>query len=172
MAPGASAALESILYAPVAVVSLAYKQQQVARSLSGFGFLAPRSSGLRTLGSVWNSSLFPARAPEGHVLLTNFVGGATDPSATKLSEEELAALVHREIAPILKITGVPEKVRTTRYSRAIPQYNLGHLARLQEIQDSIVQVPRLRLIGNYWKGPAIGTCVEQALAVAEEIRIS
>jgi len=172
MVPGASAALESILYAPVAVVSLAYKQQQVARSLSGFGFLAPRSSGLRTLGSVWNSSLFRARAPEGHVLLTNFVGGATDPSATKLSEEELAALVHREIAPILKITGVPEKVRTTRYSHAIPQYNLGHLERLQEIQDSIAQVPQLRLIGNYWKGPAIGTCVEQALAVADEIRIS
>jgi protoporphyrinogen/coproporphyrinogen III oxidase len=172
MVPAASAALESILYAPVAVVSLAYKQQQVARSLSGFGFLASRSSGLRTLGSVWNSSLFPARAPEGHVLLTNFVGGATDPSATKLSQEELAALVHREIAPILKITGVPEKVRTTRYSQAIPQYNLGHLARLQEIRDSIAQVPRLRLIGNYWKGPAIGTCVEQALAVADEIRIS
>jgi len=172
LVPGASAALESILYAPVAVVSLAYKQQQVARSLSGFGFLAPRSSGLRILGSVWNSSLFRARAPAGHVLLTNFVGGATDPSATKLSEEELAALVHREIAPILKITGVPEKVRTTRYSHAIPQYNLGHLERLQEIQDSIAQVPRLRLIGNYWKGPAIGTCVEQALAAAEEIRIS
>ena len=172
MVPAASAALDGILYAPVAVVSLAYKQQQVARSLSGFGFLAPRSSGLRTLGSVWNSSLFPARAPEGHVLLTNFVGGATDPSATRLSEEELAALVHREIAPILKITGAPEKVRTTRYSHAIPQYNLGHLERLQEIHDSIAQVPRLRLIGNYWKGPAIGTCVEQALAVAEEIRIS
>jgi oxygen-dependent protoporphyrinogen oxidase len=172
LVPGASAALQSILYAPVAVVSLAYKQQQVARSLNGFGFLAPRSSGLRTLGSVWSSSLFRARAPEGHVLLTNFVGGATDPSATKLSEEELAALVHREIAPILKITGVPEKVRTTRYSHAIPQYNLGHLERLQEIQDSIAQVPRLRLIGNYWKGPAIGTCVQQALAVAEEIRIS
>jgi oxygen-dependent protoporphyrinogen oxidase len=172
LVPGASAALQSILYAPVAVVSLAYKQQQVARSLNGFGFLAPRSSGLRTLGSVWSSSLFRARAPEGHVLLTNFVGGATDPSATRLSEEELAALVHREIAPILKITGVPEKVRTTRYPHAIPQYNLGHLERLQEIQDSIAQVPRLRLIGNYWKGPAIGTCVEQALAVAEEIRIS
>jgi len=172
MVPAASAALENILYAPVAVVSLAYKRQQVARSLSGFGFLAPRSSELRTLGSVWNSSLFPARAPEGHVLLTNFVGGATDPSATALSEEELAALVHREIAPILKITGVPEKVRTTRYRHAIPQYNLGHLERLQEIQDSIARVPGLRLIGNYWKGPAIGTCVEQALAVAEEIRIS
>jgi len=74
MVPGAGAALESILYASVAVVSLAYKQQQVARSLSGFGFLAPRSAGLRTLGSVWNSSLFPARAPEGQVLLTKLRG--------------------------------------------------------------------------------------------------
>lgn len=172
MVPAVSTGLDKISYAPVAVVSLTYKQQQVAQSLKGFGFLAPRSSGLRTLGSVWNSSLFALRAPEGHVLLTNFVGGATDPSVTVLSEEELAALVHREIAPILKITGVPEKARTTRYSQAIPQYNLGHLDRLQQIQDAIAQVPHLHLIGNYWKGPAIGTCVEQALAVAEEIRIS
>jgi oxygen-dependent protoporphyrinogen oxidase len=169
--PAASAALDKISYAPVALVSLAYKQEQVAQTLNGFGFLAPRSSGLRTLGSVWNSSLFSARAPDGYALLTNFVGGATDPSATNLSEDELVSLVHREISPILKITGVPEKVRTTRYSHAIPQYNLGHLDRLQEIQDSIAQVPGLRLIGNYWKGPAIGACVEQALAVADEIRI-
>jgi oxygen-dependent protoporphyrinogen oxidase len=126
---------------------------------------------MRTLGSVWNSSLFPSRAPQGHVLLTSFVGGATDPSAAALSEEELGSLVHREIAPILQISGDPAVARVTRYSRAIPQYNLGHLERLQEVQAAIAQVPGLRVIGNYWKGPSIGACVEHSLAVAEEIRI-
>jgi oxygen-dependent protoporphyrinogen oxidase len=171
VAPAASSALERISYAPVAVVSLGYKREQVRNSLLGFGFLAPRSSRMRTLGSVWNSSLFPSRAPQGHVLLTSFVGGATDPSAAALSEEELGSLVHREIAPILQISGDPAVARVTRYSRAIPQYNLGHLERLQEVQAAIAQVPGLRVIGNYWKGPSIGACVEHSLAVAEEIRI-
>src|SRR4029077_16971304 len=95
--------LAGIEYAPVAVVSLGYRRQDVGHSLDGFGFLVPRSSGLRILGAVWNSSLFPERAPAGHVLLTSFVGGATDSDAAKLSSDELAALVHREVAPILQI---------------------------------------------------------------------
>jgi oxygen-dependent protoporphyrinogen oxidase len=171
MAPAASVALNKISYAPLAVVSLGYKREQIGRSLNGFGFLAPRSSGLRTLGSVWNSSVFPSRVPRNHALLTNFVGGATDASAAMLSDAELASLVHCEIAPILKIRSNPAASRVTRYAQAIPQYNLGHLERLREIQATIAQVPGLRLIGNYWNGPAIGVCVQQALAVAEEIRI-
>src|SRR4029077_13371989 len=76
-----TALLHAVEYAPVAVVSLAYRKQDVGHSLNGFGFLVPRSAGLRTLGTIWNSSLFPGRAPEGHVLLTSFIGGALDPSA-------------------------------------------------------------------------------------------
>jgi len=76
--------LGGIEYASVVVVSLGYRRQDVGRSLDGFGFLVPRSSGLGVLGSVWNSSLFPERAPVGHVLLTSFVGGARDPGAVKL----------------------------------------------------------------------------------------
>lgn len=170
LASVAAAALEKISYAPVAVVSLGYQRGQVGNPLQGFGFLAPRSSGLRTLGCVWNSSLFPSRAPKGHVLLTNFIGGATDPSASTLGEQELAELVHREIAAVLKITRDPTVARVTRYTRAIPQYNLGHLERLKTIQDAIAAIPGLQIIGNYWKGPAIGACVEHSLAVATEIQ--
>jgi len=171
IAPAASDALEKISYAAVALVSLAYKREQVRHSLLGFGFLAPRSSGIRTLGTVWNSSLFPGRAPQGHVLLTSFVGGATDPAAASLPEEDLTALVHREIAPILQITGDPAVTRATSYAKAIPQYNLGHVERLKAVQDALVRIPDLWIIGNYWKGPSIGSCIERALAIADAVRI-
>lgn len=171
ISPAASGALEKISYAPMAVVSLGYKREHVRHSLGGFGFLVPRSSGRRTLGTVWNSSVFRGRAPEGHVLLTSFVGGATDPTAASLSREELAALVHREIAPILQTTGNPVLNRVTPYLKAIPQYNLGHLDRLKTIQDAVARIPGLWIIGNYWKGPSIGACVEHAMAIADTIRI-
>jgi oxygen-dependent protoporphyrinogen oxidase len=171
IASAPNGALREIPYAPVAVVSLGYNREQVRRSLVGFGFLVPRSSGRRTLGTVWNSSLFSGRAPQGHVLLTSFVGGATDRTAASLSEKELAALVHGEIAPILQITGTPAVTRVTPYAEAIPQYNLGHLERLKAIQDAVARIPGLWIIGNYWKGPSIGACVEHAMAIADTIRI-
>lgn len=169
--PPACGALQKVSYAPVAVVSLGYRTEQIRHSMEGFGFLVPRSAGIRTLGAVWNSSLFPGRAPQGHVLLTSFMGGATDPAAASLPAEELATTVHRELSPLLRISGESVASRVTRYERAIPQYNLGHLDRLKSIQDAIGAVPGLWMTGNYWKGPAIGACVEHALSVAEAVRI-
>ena len=160
----------SIEYAPVAVVSLGYRKKDVGHSLNGFGFLVPRSAGLRVLGCVWNSSLFPGRAPEAHALLTSFAGGTTDPAATKLQPEELSSLVHREISPLLSIGSEPVFSNVTIWRRALPQYNLGHGERLSAIAEACSRFPGLYLIGNYLRGPAIGSCVDQALAVAEEMR--
>jgi oxygen-dependent protoporphyrinogen oxidase len=162
--------LTSVEYAAVAVVSLGYRRSDVGRSLDGFGFLAPRSAGLRILGTVWNSSLFPGRAPDGHALLTTFVGGATDPSAAKLQREELSSLVQREIAPLLAIKSAPTFSNVTIWPRALPQYNLGHGDRLASIAKNLARFPGIFLAGNYLRGPAIGSCVEQALAVAEELK--
>jgi|HubBroStandDraft_6_1064221.scaffolds.fasta_scaffold17004_4 oxygen-dependent protoporphyrinogen oxidase len=165
-----AAPLGEIEYAPVAVVSLGYRQDDVQHSLDGFGFLIPRSEGLRTLGTVWNSSLFPNRAPRGSVLLTSFIGGATDPQAVSLSAEEISAIVHREISPILSIRNQPTFSSVHIYERAIPQYNIGHTARLSHLQQQSSSLLNLKLVGNYLRGPAIGACIEQALAVADEIR--
>ena len=162
--------LGTVEYAAVAVVSLGYAKADVGHSLDGFGFLVPRSAGLRILGTVWNSSLFPGRAPNGHALLTTFVGGATDPSATKLSSEELSSLVHREIAPLLAIKSEPAFCNVTIWPRALPQYNLGHSDRLASLNEALAQFPGIFLTGNYLRGPAIGACVEQALAVAEQVK--
>lgn len=159
-------------YSGVAVVSLGYRKEDVGHSLAGFGFLVPRSSGLSVLGTVWNSSLFPGRAPEGHVLLTSFVGGATNPGAIQLSADQLVAQVHREIAPLLQLRKEPVFSHVTIWPRALPQYNLGHTLRLAAIDECRAAYPGLYFAGNYLNGPAIGTCVEQALKVADEIRVS
>jgi oxygen-dependent protoporphyrinogen oxidase len=166
---GFESALQGITYAPVAVVSLGYRKNAVGNALDGFGFLVPRSAGLEILGSVWNSSLFHGRAPEGHALLTSFVGGTTNPHAVTRSKEELTALVHREIAPLLDIKEPPIFSSVNVYQRAIPQYTLGHTDRLATLSALQTKYPGLRLAGNYLRGPAIGACVEQALAVAGEI---
>src|SRR5262249_34893508 len=151
-------------------VSLGYKREEVGHRLDGFGFLIPRTSGLRVLGTVWNSSLFPGRAPDGHVLLTSFVGGATDPAAAALSAEEIIALVQREVGPLLAIRCGPAFSAVQIYPRALPQYNLGHAARLAKVQTLRRALPKLWLAGNYFRGPSIGACVEHSLAVADEVR--
>jgi protoporphyrinogen/coproporphyrinogen III oxidase len=168
-----NAAFEPVLggieYAPVAVVSLGYRREDVGHSLEGFGFLVPRSSGLRVLGSVWNSSLFPERAPAGHALLTSFVGGATDPSAVELSSGDLVALAHREVAPVLQIRAAPVLSHVQVYRRALPQYNMGHAERLMALERLRNDLPGLFLVGNYFRGPAIGNCVELGMAMADAL---
>ena len=168
--PSFESPLSSIEYASVAVVSLAYRKSDIGHSLNGFGFLVPRSAGLRVLGSVWNSSLFQGRAQEGHALLTSFIGGTTDLAAPKLQSQELVSLVHREISPLLSIQSQPVFSNVTIWPRALPQYNLGHADRLTAIAKTCARIPGLWLTGNYLQGPAIGSCVDQALAVAEEVR--
>lgn len=161
-------ALSPIAYAPVAVVSLGYPKHSIRHSLDGFGFLVPRSSGLRMLGTVWNSSLFANRAPDGHVLLTSFVGGATDPTAVSLSDPEIVSTVHRELASILSISQPPSLSNVHTWPRGIPQYNLGHLQHMKHLAQMQKKYPSIRLIGNYLRGPALGACAEQALTVAQE----
>jgi len=162
----------AIEFAPVAVVSLGYRKADIDHALDGFGFLVPRSSGLNVLGTVWNSSLFSGRAPEGYALLTSFVGGATNSAITKKSPEELVALIHGEISRLLGIQNQPVFFNVTVWPRAIPQYNLGHLARLAAIEKLRTAFPGLHFAGNYLRGPAIGSCIDHALKVADEIRVS
>ncbi len=162
--------LSSIEYAAVAVVSLGYRKNDVGHSLNGFGFLVPRSASLRVLGTVWNSSLFHGRAREGHSLITSFVGGTTDAAAATLEPQELANLVHREISTLLSTRSQPVFSNVTIWPHALPQYNLGHGERLAAVAEVCSRFPGLWLTGNYLQGPAIGSCVDQALAVAEEVR--
>jgi protoporphyrinogen/coproporphyrinogen III oxidase len=160
-----------IEYAPVAVVSTCYRREQIQRDPDGFGFLVPRSEGLRVLGTVFNSALFAGRAPDGMVCFTNFAGGATDPKFCELSDEEITETICAEVSRVLGITGKPVATNLHRYVRALPQYNLGHSQIVKSLEALTASMPGLFLAGNYLSGPSIGSCVEQAFRTAEAVRV-
>jgi oxygen-dependent protoporphyrinogen oxidase len=161
-----SAILSRIVYAPVAVISAGYRLEQIGQTGEGFGFLIPRSEGLRVLGTVWNSSLFAGCAPKGMSLFTSFAGGATDTALFERTDEEIAEIVCAEVAKILRITGPPIAHLVQRYERALPQYNLGHLSTIASLRSLAESVPGLFFAGNYLDGPAIGACVDHATQTA------
>jgi protoporphyrinogen/coproporphyrinogen III oxidase len=161
--------LSGVPYAPVAVVAANYYRQQVGDPLEGFGFLVPRGQKVRTLGTVWNSSLFQGRAREGTVTMTSFIGGATDVEIVQQSEQEIARIVQDENAHILGITGPPIESAVWGYTRALPQYNLGHGHIVEAIRDAERQMPGLFFAGNYLEGPAIGKCVENGFHAADAV---
>jgi oxygen-dependent protoporphyrinogen oxidase len=158
-------------YAPVAVVAACYRREQIQRPPDGFGFLVPRAEHLRLLGTVFNSSLFAGRAPEGMDCFTSFAGGATDPGFCELSEADITETICAEVARVLGITGTPVATNMHRYARALPQYNLGHSQTVKSLEALTASMPGLFFAGNYLSGPSIGACVEQADRTAEAVRV-
>ena len=170
-APGPlTMALSGIPYAPIAVVAQAYRREHVGHTLEGFGFLIPRTSKLRTLGVIWNSSLFPGRCPPGMVLMTSFLGGAMDPELVDMDEMQIASQVQEDIGNLLQITHPPVAQHIWRHARALPQYNLGHAQRVSVIRAELAALPGLFVAGNYLDGPSMGNCVAQAFTTAKSVR--
>jgi len=169
--PQIAEALAAIEYPPLVSVALAYERERVGHSADGFGFLAPRASGMRTLGAIFGSSLFEDRAPDGWQSFTCFVGGATDPSSIDLSDDEIVAVVASDLERALDAKGAPRVLSVTRWRRAIPQYTIGHRARIaiaEKEADSI----GVRLLGNYLHGVSVGDCVAHARKMASEIAVA
>jgi protoporphyrinogen/coproporphyrinogen III oxidase len=162
--------LSGIAYAGVAVVAAGYYSQQVSQPSDGFGVLIPRSEKYRTLGTVWNSSLFPGRAHDGQIVMTSFIGGATDPAILEKSDDEIAAIVHAENARILGITGPPVATCLWKHPKALPQYNLGHLHVVAAIREAERATPGLFFAGNYLKGPSIPACIDNGFQTAEAVK--
>jgi protoporphyrinogen/coproporphyrinogen III oxidase len=163
-------ALSGIAYAGVAVVTAGYHSKQIGAVLDGFGVLIPRSEKIQTLGTVWNSTLFPDRGGEGRATLTSFIGGATDPEIIALPDAEIEAIVHNENARILAITGQPIVSRVWKHEKALPQYNLGHGHVVETVRESEHAIPGLYFAGNYLEGPSIGKCVDRGSQTAEAAR--
>ncbi len=171
IAPAARPALQAIPYPPVACVVLAYPTAHFRVSLRGFGNLIPRHQGIRTLGSIWSSSLFPGRAPDGWALLTNFIGGATDEAIASLSQEQIVAEVDRDLRAMLLMPDAPEPtvLAVHLWKRAIPQYTLGHQQRLNTIHQAIAGLPGLYLCSNYLDGVSLGDCARRGQETADRI---
>jgi len=174
IAPGFAESLGRIEYAGVAQVSAGYGLEQInywnaEKGLEGFGFLVPRAEGLRLLGTVWNSSLFAERAPTGMVTFTSFLGGMTDSEIVSKTPGQIAVIANSELASILGITGEPAGQHVSSWRRALPQYNIGHQGVVSAVRDLTVRTPGIFLAGNYFAGPSIGACIENANEVAHNV---
>jgi oxygen-dependent protoporphyrinogen oxidase len=168
-ADDAAVALGEIPFAGVHVVATGYERKQVDHPLRGFGALIPRMEGLRILGTIWTSSTFAGRAPEGHVLLTTMVGGAHDPAANDLGKDELLATVLQEIEPFYRIDGQPGFVKMFRWPVGIPQYNLGHLEHVAAARKALAEHPGVFLTGNSVAGVSMNHCVAHSEKISEEV---
>ena len=170
--PEISSVLQAFTYPTVACVVLAYPLSDVNGKLVGFGNLIPRGQGIRTLGTIWTSSLFPDRAPAGWQTLSSYIGGATDSEIANLDAEQIVGEVHRDLSRILLKPGAaqPKVLAVNVWKRAIPQYNLGHFDRLEQIENGLKSLPGLYLCSNYVGGVALGDCVRRGFERAQEVR--
>ncbi|MBI4293412.1 MAG: protoporphyrinogen oxidase [Betaproteobacteria bacterium] len=165
----AAAALEQIPYPPVASVACAYARADVAHALDGFGFLVPKKEQRQILGTIFSSTLFPNRAPEGSVLLTTFVGGMRQPELARSDDAAIASLVQKELASLLGMRAPPQRLWVNRWERAIPQYTLGHLGRVFAIEEAERALPGLFFCANYLGGISVADCIKSSRAAAERV---
>lgn len=178
-APAAAEALASFDYPPVGAVTLAYPVSAIRDdrkaadgSVPGFGQLHPRSQGVTTLGTIYSSSLFPGRCPNGEMLLLNYIGGATNRSVLDASQDDLVAQVDKDLRTMLLKPDAqkPRVVGVRVWPRAIPQFNVGHLDLLDQAKQGLrsAGLEGIMLGGNYVAGVALGKCVEYGFEFAEQ----
>ena len=146
-----------------------YAQRDIAHPLDGFGCLVPRKEQRRGLGVLFSSSMFDGRAQPGQVLLTSFVGGFRQPALAGLPENELAMLVQGEHQALLGARQPPRFQQVTRWPRAIPQYTLGHGARLARADAARRVLPGLFFCANWTGGVAVGDCIKSGHGCADAV---
>jgi oxygen-dependent protoporphyrinogen oxidase len=167
--PDLAGALNAVVYAPVVVAAASLAESSLASPLRGFGFLAPRAERLSILGTVFSSLLFPNRAPAGRLLLTSFLGGALKPEVFDWPDERVWDVVCSELKQVLKASLQPEPVALFRHRYAIPQYNIGHRARIERITGEAGKCPGLFVTGNFLHGVSVPACIEQGEAAADAV---
>ena len=161
--------LGQIPFAPMAVIALGFKREAVGHDLDGFGMLVPSREKRELLGALWTSSIFPGRAPKGHVLLRCMAGGASNPEVMKLDDEAMTNLIMGELRSLLKLKGAPAMVKIIRHERAIAQYTPGHLMRLKELDSICAEYAGLYLTGSSYRGIAVNYCLKEAEIAAANV---
>ena len=169
--PEGAGALADIPAPPVAVVFLGYERNQVAHPLDGLGFLSTKGGDQITSGAQFASTMFPDRAPEGHVSIAAYVGGARNPEMAGLPHQDCVASVHSELSGLLGISGSPVVQRTRHWPRGLPHYTLGHSRRRGVLETISQREPGLYLTGNYLSGVSVAGCIEQANVTVEAIML-
>jgi len=163
--------LSDVWYPPLSVLALGYPQDAIDHPLDGFGMLVPPvEDDLNILGTIFSSTLFPGRAPDDHVLLTTFVGGARAPDRATLDASALHSVVESDLDRLLGVEGGPVFRRHIHWSNAIPQYTVGY----GQIKETLAELERthsrLAFAGNYRQGVSVGDALESGVDAAQRLR--
>jgi protoporphyrinogen/coproporphyrinogen III oxidase len=164
-----AAELDAIAYASSATVTVAYARGDVPHALDGFGFVVPAVERRRLIACSFSSVKYPGRAPVGAALLRVFCGGALAAAMAELTDAELVDAARDELRALLGIRAEPRLVRVHRHARAMPQYHVGHLARVAAIDAAVARLPGLALAGNAYRGVGIPDCVHGGEAAIERV---
>ena len=161
--------LKAIPFSSTATVNLAYRRSDIAHPLDGYGFVVPHVEGRKIMACTFSSVKYAGRAPEDIALLRCFVGGALQPHLLDQPDESMEAQVHDDLGALLGISGEPILRRTTRYPDCMPQYNVGHLERVERIESKLKHFPTLALAGKSYRGVGIADCIAGGETVAETV---
>ena len=164
-----AAKLNQIKYASTATINFGYERTAIDHPLNGFGFVVPFIEKRSLIACTFSSVKFSGRAPEGQVLLRAFAGGALQPEIFELDESELAARVEADLRKLLGITTRPLFTEVAKWGRSMPQYEVGHLDRVSEIEKAVSTFPGLTLAGNAYRGAGIPDCIRSGEAAAQII---
>ncbi len=158
-----------IRYPPVASVVLGFKREDVTHPCEGFGMLIPKIEGFKILGTIFSSSLFPNRAPAGHLTLTSYVGGERYPELASLPEDKLVSVTCEDLRVLLGVKGKPSFQHCVLSPRAIPQYNLGYGRYRQLLTDIEQKAPGLFFAGHYRDGISLSDSMVSGCNVADRV---
>ena len=169
VAPRAADLLGKISYASAATVNLTYKESDFPAPPEAFGFVVPVIERRKIIAGSFSSLKFDGRAPEGAVLTRAFVGGVLQTEMMRSSDDEIVAAVRDEFRTLLAISAPPQTVDIRRWPDSMPQYEVGHLARVAEIEKVIAEIPGLAIAGAAYRGVGIPDCVRSGEQAADEI---
>lgn len=166
---GAANELNQIPYASTATVSLAYRREDFPHALDSFGFVAPAVESRKIMACTFSSLKYPGRAPASHVLLRAFIGGSLQPELLEHDDSTMENNVRDELARLLGVRAEPLFSRVWRHPDSMPQYNVGHEARIERIETQLAKLPGLALAGSAYHGVGISDCIRTGEEAAEKL---
>ena len=169
IAPQLTTKLNQIKYASTATINLAYRRDAIQHPLNGFGFVVPFVEKRSLIACTFSSVKFVDRAPDDHVLLRAFVGGALQPEMFALDGADMLQRVEQDLRELLGVNERPIFAEIAKWKNSMPQYEVGHLDRVQAIENEVAQLPNLTLAGNAYRGAGIPDCIRSGEAAAESL---
>lgn len=169
ISPELASNLAQVQYTSSITVNLAYDQSVRKALPPGFGYLVPRSEGKRTMAATFVHNKFPHRAPADRALLRCFLGGARNEDILKGPDDAVLKIVGDELRQILGISAEPLFTRVYRWDKAMAQYGVGHLERLQRIEELLPALHGLALAGNGFRGIGVPDCIRSGSEAANRV---